>query len=194
MNNKKVIGIIGGAGSGKSEVLNIMKHKYDAQIIMADEVARELQQPGQPVYAQILLAFGSDILQADQTIDRKKLAELVFNDTEKLQKLNEIVHPCVRLKIEQMIENSTSKIIILEAALLVECGYRHICDEFWYVHSNEEIRRQRMKETRHYSDEKIDSIIKNQLTEKDFIANSDKVIENNSTLADLEKEIDKLFI
>lgn len=191
--NKKVIGIIGGAGSGKSEVLKIMKEKYNAQIIMADEVARALQEPGESVYTQIAEAFGPDILLPDQTIDRKKLAQLVFNHKELLNKLNQIVHPAVRREIEKMIGQSSSSTIVLEAALLVECGYRSLCDEFWYVHSDEAIRRRRMKETRNYTDEKIDAILKNQLTEEAFIKNSDKIIKNNATLKALEKEIERNF-
>ena len=191
--DKKVIGIIGGAGSGKSEVLRIMKEKYNAQIIMADEVARELQKPGEYVYTQIVEAFGPDILMPDQTIDRKKLAQLVFNHKEQLNKLNHIVHPAVRREIEKIIGQSSSSTIVLEAALLVECGYRSLCDEFWYVYSDETIRRRRMKETRNYTDEKIDVILKNQLTEDAFIKNSDKIIKNNATLKALEKEIEKNF-
>lgn len=189
----KVIGIIGGAGSGKSEVLRIMKEKYGAQIIMADDVARKLQEPGGSAYGPIVEAFGTGILMADKTIDRPKLAQIVFNDKQSLQTLNAIVHPKVRQQIEAMIGSSQNPVIVLEAALLVECNYRQLCDEFWYVRSSEAVRRQRMKETRNYSDEKIDSILKNQLSEEAFLKNSDRVIENDASLEALEKEISENF-
>ncbi len=86
---------------------------------------------------------------------------------------------------------STSPLIVLEAALLIECGYRDLCDEFWYVHSDENVRRRRMKETRNYSDEKIDAIIRSQLSEEQFSKNSDRILENNSDLDHLRLEIQK---
>ena len=190
----KVIGIIGGAGSGKSEVLKIMKQKYQAQIIIADEVARKLQEPGGCVYKEMVDLFGTDILLPDQSINRQKLAEIVFNNEKLLKQLNAIVHPRVREEIQSIISKSSSSVIVLEAALLVECGYRPICDEFWYVHSDISVRRRRMKETRNYTDEKINAIIKSQLTEAEFIKNSDKIIDNNSTLENLEKSISENFM
>ena len=194
--NTKVIGIIGGAGSGKTAVLNIMKEKFGARVIIADEVARELSMPGGESYQKIIACFGTDILLGDGTIDRAKLAEIVFHHKEKLDKLNGIVHPDVRAAIEKEIEACRGEypLVVLEAALLVECGYRDVCDEFWYIHADEAIRRERMKETRGYSDEKIDSILRNQLTEKEFMENSDRVLENNSDLESLEKEIEKNLI
>lgn len=194
MKQTKVIGVIGGAGCGKSELLKIFKEKYKAMIIMADDVARDLSMPGGKSYVRIVDAFGRDILGPDGTIDRKKLAELVFNDKDALARLNGIVHPDVREEIEARIGEGSSRgvpYIILEAALLVECGYRSICDEFWYVHASESVRRERMKTTRNYTDEKIDAIMRNQLSEEEFFKNCDKVIENNATIEALEKEIEK---
>ncbi|MBB5263807.1 dephospho-CoA kinase [Catenibacillus scindens] len=192
----KVIGIIGGAGSGKTVVLKIMEEKFGARVIIADEVARKLSMPGGESYEKIVAFFGRGILMDDGTIDRGKLAAIVFNHRELLDKLNGIVHPDVRAAIEKEIKDcqGVSPLVVLEAALLVECGYRDICDEFWYVHSDEAVRRKRMKETRGYSDEKIDSILRNQLSEKEFLENSDRVLENNSDIENLEKEIEKNLI
>ena len=189
---KKVIGITGGAGSGKTEVLRIMKEDYHAQIIIADDVARKLSSPGKKSYQRIVETFGKDILLADGNIDRPKLSGIVFHQPELLEKLNNIVHPDVREAIEMEIFQSTSPLIVLEAALLIECGYRDLCDEFWYVHSDENVRRRRMKETRNYSDEKIDAIIRSQLSEEQFSKNSDRILENNSDLDHLRFEIQNL--
>lgn len=186
---KRVIGITGGAGCGKSEVLKIMKEDYQADVILADEVAKELQKPGGKSYARIVDCFGKDIILKDGTIDRRKLSKIVFADSKRLDQLNQIVHPDVRIEIEKRIRESTNPLIVLEAALLIECGYRDLCTEFWYIHSKESIRRIRLKESRGYSQEKIDSVLKNQLSEEEFIKNCDRVIENNTSLEDLKKKI-----
>ena len=99
------------------------------------------------------------------------------------------MHPAVRRRIEQLILQSRCPVVVLEAALLVECGYRGLCDEFWFVRTSARVRRERLKQTRNYSDEKIDALMKNQLSDEEFIKNSDRVIENNSTVEALEKEI-----
>lgn len=190
---KKVIGITGGAGSGKTEVLRIMQEDYHAQIIIADDVARELSLPRGKSYKKIVETFGKDILLADGNIDRPKLSAIVFRQPELLEKLNNIVHPDVREAIEMEISQSVSSLIVLEAALLIECGYRDLCDEFWYVHCDESVRRRRMKETRNYSDEKIDGIIRSQLSEEQFTKNSDRILENNRDLSHLRQEIKKLI-
>ncbi len=190
----KIIGVLGGAGSGKSEALRIFKEKYHAHLLIADDIAKELSAPGGISYYKIIEAFGKEILKEDGTIDRSKLADIVFHHKDKLELLNGITHPDVKGEIKKRIAEAVEEkipYVVLEAALLVECGYRNMCDEFWYVYSSEEVRRKRMKETRNYSDEKIDAIIRNQLSEEEFRKNSDRVINNNSTIEKLEKEIDR---
>ena len=94
----KVIGIIGGAGSGKTVVLKIMEEKFGARVIIADEVARKLSMPGGESYEKIVAFFGRGILMDDGTIDRGKLAAIVFNHRELLDKLNgSSILMCVRL-------------------------------------------------------------------------------------------------
>ena len=190
----KVIGVLGGAGSGKSEALKIFKEKYQARLLIADDIAKELASPGGLSYNKIVEAFGKEILSEDGWINRAKLADIVFHQKDKLELLNSITHPDVKAEIQSRIHKAVEEgieYVVLEAALLVECGYRSMCDEFWYVYTSEDVRRKRMKETRGYSDEKIDAIIRNQLSEEEFKKHSDKVIDNNSTVENLEKEIDR---
>ena len=89
----KVLGITGGVGAGKSTILDYLNRRYHARIIEADKVGHFLMEPGQKVYYRIVETFGSGILKGDQTIDRQKLGRLVFEDQEKLMKLNSLVHP-----------------------------------------------------------------------------------------------------
>ena len=122
-NDIKVVGITGGVGSGKSVVMNILKEKYGAEIILADLVAHDLMEPGQKNYLDIVEAFGEKVLAKDKTIDRPALAKLVFGDQEKLSRLNAITHPNVKKEIFQRIqrikEKGEASFIAVEAALLL---------------------------------------------------------------------------
>lgn len=193
----KVIGITGGVGAGKSQILSYISEAYrdKARILIADKIAHELQSPGQEGYLQIVKHFGKGILKEDQTIDRKKLGELVFSDSEELKILNSIVHPLVKRYIVNEIEkekiNGKLSFIIIEAALLIEDKYDTICDELWYLYTKEEIRSKRLKESRQYSDEKINSIFQNQLSEEEFRKNCAVVIDNNTSLEATYRQIDK---
>lgn len=91
----KVIGITGGVGSGKSAVLKLLEEEYHAVVVQLDEVAKALQRKGTPCWKAIVEAFGREILDENEELDRKKLAQIVFQSSEKLEQLNGIVHPAV---------------------------------------------------------------------------------------------------
>ena len=189
----KVYGITGGAGTGKSEVIKMLQQNFGGCVIMSDEVARELMQKGNISYQLIVEYFGSDILMDDGEIDRKKLADHVFNNKEALEKLNSMTHPYVKEEIRKLIAEAEAsgecRFVALESAILLECGYEDICDEFWYVYTKPEIRRQRMKETRNYSDEKVDSVMRNQQPDEVFFEQCSFVIKNNTTLSDVYAQL-----
>ena len=189
----KVYGITGGAGTGKSEVIKMLQQNFGGCVIMSDEVARELMQKGNISYQLIVEYFGRDILMDDGEIDRKKLADHVFNNKEALEKLNSMTHPYVKDKIRKLIAEAEAsggcRFVALESAILLECGYEDICDEFWYVYTKPEIRRQRMKETRNYSDEKVDSVMRNQQSDEVFFEQCSFVIKNNTTLSDVYAQV-----
>ena len=189
----KVYGITGGAGTGKSEVIKMLQQNFGGCVIMSDEVARELMQKGNISYQLIVEYFGRDILLDDGEIDRKKLADHVFNNKEALEKLNSMTHPYVKDEIRKLIAEAEAsgecRFVALESAILLECGYEDICDEFWYVYTKPEIRRQRMKETRNYSDEKVDSVMRNQQPDEAFFEQCSFVIKNNTTLSDVYAQL-----
>ena len=189
----KVYGITGGAGTGKSEVIKMLQENFGGCVIMSDEVARELMQKGNISYQLIVEYFGRDILMDDGEIDRQKLADHVFNNQEALEKLNSMTHPYVKDEIRKLIAEAEAsgecRFVALESAILLECGYEDICDEFWYVYTKPEIRRQRMKETRNYSDEKVDSVMRNQQPDEVFFKQCSFVIENNTTLSDVYDQL-----
>ena len=189
----KVYGITGGAGTGKSEVIKMLQQNFGGCVIMSDEVAKELMQKGNISSQLIVEYFGRDILMDDGEIDRKKLADHVFNNKEALEKLNSMTHPYVKDEIRKLIAEAEAsgecRFVALESAILLECGYEDICDEFWYVYTKPEIRRQRMKETRNYSDEKVDSVMRNQQPDEVFFEQCSFVIKNNTTLSDVYAQL-----
>lgn len=188
-----IIGITGGVGAGKSTVIGYMTEKYDCFPILADDVARDLQAKGQPVYKEIVDWLGDKILGDDGEIDRGKLFSTAFADKSGIARLNEIVHPAVRVKIEQMIADNVNihAHIALEAALLVEAHYEDVYDELWYIKSSEDVRIDRLHENRGYTKEKSLSIINNQLKDYEYEAAADYVVVNDGDIESLFDQIDK---
>ncbi|MCI8317853.1 MAG: dephospho-CoA kinase [Lachnospiraceae bacterium] len=188
----KVLGITGGVGAGKSTVLEYLRERYQVRVILADEVGRVLQQPGQACYAQIVRAFGSGILQEDAAetgvrtgeIDRQKLSAIVFADIDQLSRLNAIVHPAVKAYIIEEIEKEKQQqivpFVVIEAALLFEDHYDQICDEIWYIHTDKETRMRRLAKSRGYTEQKSCRIMENQMSEEQYREKCNLVIDNSS--------------
>lgn len=180
----RIIGITGGVGSGKSLVLSYLEEKYHAVICQADQIAWKLQEPGEESYRKIAAHFGEGILNDDRTINRKALGEIVFRDERELSVLNGITHPAVKEYIKGLISKEEKKgtaLFVLEAALLLEDHYDEICDELWYIYTNEQIRRRRLKESRQYTDEKMDAMIASQASEEMYRNGCRKVIDNSGS-------------
>ncbi len=179
----KVIGITGGVGAGKTKLLSYIAEHYNCRILLADEAANALKEPGMACYDQIVRLLGRKILNEDMTINRAKMAEGIFADAQLLTQVNEILHPAVKAYILEQIKLEREKGLIefffLEAALLIECGYQKIVDELWYISAAEEVRRARLKSARGYTDEKIDRIISAQLSEEDYKSQCDFIIDNS---------------
>lgn len=192
--SEMVIGITGGIGSGKSYVLSIMEQRFGCLGLKADGIAQELELQSGLCYPAILQLFGKEILDLDGQIDRQKLGRMVFSDREKLVQLNRIVHPAVKETIQERIRLSQAdqpnRNIVIEAALLLEDHYDQICDTIWYIYSDIEIRRKRLKELRGYSEEKIAAVMKNQLSDEIFRKQCDSIIFNDTTEIELIKQIE----
>jgi len=190
----KIIGITGGIGCGKSRVLAYLSEHFPAKVCQADHVAWKLQEPGQDCYQKIVTYFGKNVLNKDKTINRQRLSQIVFTDETALQRLNEIMHPAVKKAIITMIQSEKEKgteYFFLEAALLLEENYGQICDELWYIYTDEQTRRQRLAESRQYSKEKMDAIIASQLGEEEFRKSCHIVIDNSGDFADTCEQIEE---
>lgn len=190
----KIIGITGGVGAGKSEILSYLQATYHARVLLADVVANELKAPGQACYEPIIALLGKEILADDGTIDNRKMAQAMFGNEEMRAAVGNIIHPAVRQVIERRIEEARTadaELFFLEAALLIEEKYDEIVDEMWYIYTSEAVRKKRLRESRGYSDEKITAIMDSQLSEASFRAACDFVIDNSYSLEETKKQIDR---
>lgn len=192
-----VLGITGGIGAGKSLVLSIIDEEFDAYIVETDKLAHKLMLKGEDAYSQIIDTFGDEILDpVSEQIDRSILGKLVLSDKEKLSRLNAIMHPAVKKYIIDDIklkEDAGTKLYVIEAALLIQDGYKSICDEIWYISSDREVRIQRLIESRGYSREKAEAFLLNQPSDEFFEINSDKIIKNNENQMKLRAEVVNLI-
>ena len=193
----KIIGITGGIGSGKSAVLDLLEKKYNAYIVETDKLAHRLMEPGQDAYNQIVKEFGREILSEDGKINRQVLGGIVFQDARALKGLNGIVHPAVKRYIQTEIEEKRKEnktaVYVVEAALLIEDGYRLICDELWYIHAEKEKRIQRLLLGRGGNREKWENIMKNQSSDEYYRENCDVVIDNGKNLEWTDMQINRLL-
>ena len=190
----KIIGVTGGVGAGKSMVLNYLEKRYGAKLILADLVGHEMMEPGHEAYEQVVKVFGQEIVSEDKTIDRKALGAIVFADEKKRMILNRIIHPAVRQEILRRLkeaELSHLSSVVVEAALFLEENYDAFCDETWYIYTDEKIRRQRLKESRGYSDERIDQIFRSQKTHEEFQKRCMFMIDNNGSEEETFRQIDR---
>ena len=178
----KIIGITGGVGAGKSTVLDHLEKQYNACVLQADKIGHLVMEPGSICYGQVIALFGKQIIKNDKTIDRKMVSDVVFAHEEMRQKLDDIIHPAVKSYILDKIEEQKKAgctLMIVEAALLLEDHYDAFCDKVWYIHTDQEIRIERLMSSRGYTREKAENIIARQATEGFFREHADYIIQKH---------------
>ena len=193
----RVIGITGGVGAGKSAILKYLTAISGVRVVEADEVGHLLMEPGMECFEKIRAHFGERVLTPDGQLDRAAVAKIVFADKKELDWQNELMHPAIknwiRREIEKERQQGACALFVVEAALLIEDHYEELCEEFWYIYTEPEIRRARLKESRGYSDEKIDAIFRKQCTDVEFRTHCAQVIDNNSTKEAVYERVDILL-
>ncbi|MFN3754985.1 dephospho-CoA kinase [Flavobacterium sp.] len=174
----KIIGLTGGIGSGKTTVANYIK-SLGIPVYIADEEAKKIMKT-KTVIESVQNTFGETVIKNSQ-IDREKLAQLVFNHPEQLQKLNDIVHPIVKQNFENWVKKQINHpFVVKEAAILFESGSYKYCDSIITVTAPLETRLQRVMDRDKTSRQSVLDRMKNQWPEDEKIANSDYVIHNIS--------------
>ena len=190
----KIIGITGGVGAGKSTVLDHLEKQYNACVLQADKIGHLVMEPGGICYGQVIALFGKQIIKNDKTIDRKMVSDVVFAHEEMRQKLDDIIHPAVKSYILDKIEEQKKAgctLMIVEAALLLEDHYDAFCDKVWYIHTDQDIRIERLMSSRGYTREKAENIIARQATEGFFREHADYIIQNNGDLDETWRQIEE---
>lgn len=190
-----VVGLTGGIGSGKSTFAALLAER-GARIIDADLLGRAALRPGTPTWHSVVDQFGDEILAAGTLeIDRRRLAEIVFNDKDKLTALNAIVHPVIVRSIAEELEKlrATDKVVVLDAALIVDLGLQEGVDSLIVVHADEQKRRSRLLAGRDIAADDVDARIASQARPDDLVAKADIVVENNGDLAELARRADEVW-
>lgn len=187
-----VLGITGGVGAGKSRILEILKQEYGARIIQADQVAADLEAPGEPGLLALTELFGTEILDRDGSLDRKAFARRIFTDEKALDMVNQVIHPMTWKKIQEMLEQEPCPVTAVEAALFNEES-RSLCRHLVFIDTSEENRILRLMEGRGYSREKCLDIMKNQPDRAYFLQLSDYVIDNNGSLEAVRSQVRRMM-
>ncbi len=189
---KRIIGITGGVGAGKSTVLNILKDEYGAYLILADDVAHTLYEPGTEGYRELVRTLGEDILDTDGKIDRAKLSDLIFGDGTIRETVNGIIHPLTWEAIRREADASDSALVAVESAIF-NTAPEGFFDEIWYVAATEENRIKRLEENRGYTREKCLDILAAQDTDEDYRKIAGRIIDNNGDEESVKDQIREIL-
>lgn len=191
--NRRIIGITGGVGAGKSSVLAILREDFGAHVILADEVAHTLMEPGSEGLAAVVQTLGDSFLAADGSVDRQKLAALLFRDDGARAALNAIIHPLTWKAIVSEAIAASERLIVIESAIF-DTAPVGFFDELWYIYTTKENRIRRLMESRGYSREKCEAVIAAQYTEEQFRALCGRVIDNNGTEEDIRVQLKEILL
>jgi dephospho-CoA kinase len=181
-----IIGLTGSIASGKSTVSSMIKELH-IPVIDADQIARDVVEPGEEAHHKIVKEFGKDILFSDGTLNRKKLGSVIFSNEEKRTKLNAIVHPAIRKKMLEQKEsflNNGEKCVVMDIPLLFESKLTHMVDKILVVYVDETVQLERLMNRDNSSKEEARARIKSQIPVNEKVELADAVINNNGTIRD----------
>jgi dephospho-CoA kinase len=191
-----IVGLTGGVASGKTVVSQVLREE-GAYIIDADQIAKELVQPHQPAWNELVKVFGEEILQEDGTIHRKKLADKVFADLKQRELLNQILHPRIREEMDRRTKEIGQKdpeaIVVIDAPLLVERGEHHEIDKLIVVTSTQTQQIKRLKDRDGISPEEALRMLSSQMPLEKKVELADFVIQNEGSLEETKKRAKEIF-
>lgn len=187
------VGLTGGIASGKS-VVSQRVAEHGAVVVDADKLARDIVAPGTEGLAEVVAAFGQEVLDEHGALDRPALGQIVFNDDAAREKLNSIIHPRVRAEAARRREGAAAGSIVVEdIPLLVETGQQDRFDLVVVVQAPYEERIRRLTENRGMSREEAESRIKAQATDEQRAEAADVVLDNSGTMEQLQTRVDELW-
>ena len=195
MTGARVIGLTGGIASGKSTVAAELRD-LGAPIVDADQLAREVVEPGTPALAEIERAFGPEVLDTDGRLDRRRMGEIVFADPDARRTLNAIVHPRIAEAGQEAVAAHAAagaRIVIYEAALIVENGLHHALDGLVVVAAPEDVQIERLIAREGLDEESARARVAAQLPLADKIAVADHVIDNSGSPARTREQVRQVW-
>lgn len=190
----KIIGITGGIASGKSTVVaEIKKHGY--QVIDADQVVHELQAKGGKLYQALCNWLGTDILQENGELDRKKLGQLIFSSKDMLEKSSRLQNGIIREELARRRDElaKTQKVFFMDIPLLIEHDYMEWFDDIWLVHLDEKTQLERLVMRNHFSKEEAKKRMASQMSTEAKKPYADKLLDNSGDLTELKAQIHQLL-
>lgn len=189
-------GLTGGMGSGKTTIGQMFRD-LGAHVIDADKISRALMEPGKPAWQEIVDMLGKSVLRDDQTLDRGKIADIVFNDAKKKEELEAILHPRVMEEEQRLFDDirngDPSALVIIDAALLIESGNHRKVQKVIVIASDEETRIQRIMAKKTFTREDAERRLRQQMPLKDKIKYADYVLHNDSGFPELKEKVEALF-
>ncbi|MCP4273672.1 MAG: dephospho-CoA kinase [Gammaproteobacteria bacterium] len=192
--DKLIIGLTGGIGSGKSAAADFF-NQLGVTIVDADLASRKVVAPGQPALSAIKDHFGTDILinsPKGKVLDRDKLRSIIFAHPEEREWINSLLHPLIRQQMDEEVAQSTSSYVIKVVPLLIETAQKNQVHRILLIDVSKDIQRLRVEARDNSSIEEINRIIKSQATREERIKVADDIIDNNSSVDDLEKAVKKM--
>jgi dephospho-CoA kinase len=191
-----VIGLTGGIATGKSTVVEMLRRK-GAYIIDADQLAREVVEPEQLAWREITDWLGKSILLADRSLNRARIAELVFNDREKLKKLNGIIHPRVGNRILELTKEIEQKdpdaVVIYDIPLLIEAGMQEMADLILLVYAPRELQLSRLQARDGLNSEEAEKRLQAQMPIEEKKLYAHQIIDNSGSLAETKSQVERFW-
>jgi dephospho-CoA kinase len=185
------VGLTGGIGSGKSTVAELFA-RHGAPVIDTDVIARQVVAPGRPALAEIARDFGSELLNASGELDRPRMRQRVFEDSDARRRLEAILHPRIRAAVREQLAATTAPYCLIVVPLLVETGFDELIDRVLVVDAEERLQQERVGRRDNVSADAVRRTMAAQVTRAQRLARADDVIANNGTLADLERAVEQL--
>ena len=188
------IGLTGGIASGKSTVSNMLR-SLGATVIDADQIAHQLMKPERELWQKVVDFFGEEILQSNGEIDRSELGEIIFNNPQKKEALDQLTHPTIIAKIKEKVENLNCKhkIVIADVPLLIEVEIMDFFAEVWLVYVKREVQIKRLMSRDNTDRATAVNKIEAQMSLKRKKEYADRIIDNNGSEEELEKQVQKLW-